>query len=49
MRWPNRWDSTLGGKVRRVIVIHEREEIEEDAFKALIGEAIAFNSGAVKV
>jgi hypothetical protein len=29
--------------VRRAIDIHEGEEVDESAFKALIGEAVALN------
>ena len=37
------FNSSLEGKVRRAIDIHEGEEIDEEAFKALIGEAVRFN------
>ena len=37
------FNSSLDGKVRRAIDIHEGEEIDEDAFKALIQEAIRHN------
>ena len=35
--------SSLEGKVRRAIDIHEREEIDEAAFKALVRAAVAYN------
>ncbi len=38
------FNSSLEGKVRRAIDIHEGEEVDESAFKALIREAIALNS-----
>jgi hypothetical protein len=38
------FNSSLDGNVRRAIDIHEGEEVDESAFKALIGEAIAYNS-----
>ena len=37
------FNSSLDGKVRRAIDIREGEEIDEDAFKALIAEAVALN------
>ena len=37
------FNSSLDGKVRRAIDIHEGEEIDEDAFKALIAEAVSLN------
>src|SRR4029079_16445469 len=37
------FNSSLGGNVRRAIDIHEGEQIDETAFKALISEAIALN------
>ena len=37
------FNSSLDGKVRRAIDIHEGEEIAEDAFKALIAEAVRLN------
>jgi hypothetical protein len=37
------FNSSLEGKVRRAIDIHEGEEIDESAFKALVGQAVAFN------
>ncbi len=41
------FNSSLDGNVRRAIDIHEGEEVDEAAFKALIRQAIALN-GAVK-
>jgi hypothetical protein len=38
------FNSSLEGNVRRAIDIHEGEEVDESAFKALIREAIAYNS-----
>jgi hypothetical protein len=37
------FNSSLDGNVRRAIDIHEGEEIDEAAFKALIREAVALN------
>lgn len=37
------FNSGLGGNARRAIDLHEGEEIDESAFKALIREAIALN------
>jgi hypothetical protein len=37
------FNSSLDGNVRRAIDIHEGEESDGEAFKALIGEAIALN------
>ncbi|MDM0050056.1 DUF1801 domain-containing protein [Variovorax sp. J22R115] len=38
------FNSSLDGNTRRAIDIHEREEVDESAFKALIREAIDLNS-----
>jgi hypothetical protein len=38
------FNSSLDGNVRRAIDIHEGEEIDESAFKALVCQAIAINS-----
>ena len=38
------FNSSLEGNVRRAIDIHEGEEVDASAFKALIREAIALNS-----
>jgi hypothetical protein len=40
------FNSSLEGNVRRAIDIHEGEEIDAAAFKALVREAIAQNSAA---
>ena len=37
------FNSSLDGKVRRAIDIHEGEQIDEEAFKALIRAAVDFN------
>jgi len=39
------FNSSLDGNVRRAIDIHEGEEVDEPAFKALVRQAIALNSG----
>jgi hypothetical protein len=39
------FNSSLEGKTRRAIDIHEGEEIDADAFKALIHAAVALNQG----
>ena len=38
------FNSSLDGNVRRAIDIHEGEEVNESAFKALVRQAIALNS-----
>jgi hypothetical protein len=38
------FNSSLDGNVRRAIDIHEGEEVEESAFKALVRQAVALNS-----
>ena len=38
------FNASLDGKVRRAIDIHEGEAVDEAAFKALVGQAIALNS-----
>lgn len=38
------FNSSLGGKVRRAIDIHEGEKVDESPFKALIRQAVALNS-----
>jgi len=38
------FNSSLDGKVRRAIDIHEGDKVDESAFKALIRQAIALNS-----
>jgi hypothetical protein len=42
------FNSSLEGKVRRAIDIHEGEKVDESAFKALIGAAVAANTSAAK-
>jgi hypothetical protein len=37
------FNSSLEGNTRRAIDIHEGDELDEEAFKALIGEAVALN------
>src|SRR6266498_3471847 len=39
------FNSSLDGNVRRAIDIHEGEEVDESAFKALVRQAVALNSG----
>ncbi len=38
------FNSSLDGNVRRAIDIHEGEELDQSAFKALFLQAVAFNS-----
>jgi hypothetical protein len=38
------FNSSLDGKVRRAIDIHEGEAVDESAFKALVRQAVALNS-----
>ena len=38
------FNSSLEGNVRRAIDIHEGEDVDESAFKALIRQAVALNS-----
>src|SRR5687767_10837513 len=40
------FNSSLDGKVRRAIDIHEGEAVDESAFKALVRQAVALNSSA---
>src|ERR1700754_4488789 len=42
------FNSSLDGNVRRAIDIHEGEEVDESAFKALIRQAVALNSSKSK-
>ena len=42
------FNSSLEGNVRRAIDLHEGDEIDEDAFKALIRAAIALNKPAAR-
>ena len=37
------FNSSLDGNVRRAIDIHEEEEVDESAFKALVRQAVALN------
>jgi len=39
------FNSSLDGKVRRALDIHEGEEVDASAFKALIRAAVAVNKG----
>lgn len=43
------FNSSLDGNVRRAIDIHEGEEVDADAFKALIRAAVALNTSGGKV
>ncbi|MGH9238337.1 MAG: DUF1801 domain-containing protein [Vicinamibacterales bacterium] len=40
------FNSSLEGNVRRAIDIHEGVQVDESAFKALVREAVAFNTQA---
>jgi hypothetical protein len=42
------FNASLEGNTRRAIDIHEGEEIDPDAFKALIREAVALNTSKTK-
>jgi hypothetical protein len=42
------FNSSLDGKVRRAIDIHEGEEVDAGAFQALIGAAVALNASVGK-
>ena len=42
------FNSSLDGNVRRAIDIHEGEEVDATAFKALVRQAVAFNSSGKK-
>ena len=42
------FNSGLDGNVRRAIDIHEGDKINEKALKALVREAVTFNTGAKK-
>jgi len=42
------FNSSLEGNTRRAIDIHEGEQIDEAAFKALIRQAVALNSATAK-
>jgi hypothetical protein len=41
------FNSSLEGNTRRAIDVHDGEEIDEEAFKALIQAAVALNGGSV--
>src|SRR6202046_3651361 len=40
------FNSSLDGNVRRAIDIHEGEQVDESAFKALVRQAVALNSAS---
>jgi hypothetical protein len=42
------FNSSLDGNVRRAIDIHETEEVDANAFKALIRAAVALNTSGRK-
>jgi len=42
------FNSSLEGNVRRAIDLHEGDQIDETAFKALIREAVALNESSVR-
>ena len=42
------FNSSLEGNVRRAIDIHEGEEVDADAFKTLVGAAVALNTSGGK-
>jgi hypothetical protein len=42
------FNSSLDGNVRRAIDIHEREEVDASAFKALVKAAVALNGAKAK-
>jgi len=42
------FNSSLDGKVRRAIDIHEGKEIDADAFRALVRAAVALNAAGAK-
>jgi hypothetical protein len=42
------FNSSLEGNVRRAIDLHEGEEIDEDAFKALVRAAVTLNKSSKK-
>ena len=42
------FNSSLEGNVRRAIDIHEGEEVDEAAFKALVRQAVALNKSGAK-
>ena len=42
------FNSSLGGNTRRAIDFHEGEEIDEDALKTLVRDAVALNTSKAK-
>jgi hypothetical protein len=42
------FNSSLDGNVRRAIDIHEGEDVDESAFKALVRQAVALNGSGKK-
>ncbi|MGZ3553417.1 MAG: DUF1801 domain-containing protein, partial [Vulcanimicrobiaceae bacterium] len=42
------FNSSLEGNVRRAIDLHEGDQIDETAFKALIREALALNESSAR-
>ena len=42
------FNSSLEGKVRRAIDLHEGDEIDEDAFKTLIRAAVVLNTSSAR-
>ncbi|MCL2393515.1 MAG: DUF1801 domain-containing protein [Acidimicrobiaceae bacterium] len=42
------FNSSLGGNTRRAIDVHEGEEVDAEAFKELIREAVALNAATVR-
>ncbi|MDA8265097.1 MAG: DUF1801 domain-containing protein [Actinomycetota bacterium] len=42
------FNSSLEGSLRRAIDIHEGEEVDEEAFKALVRAAVALNRASVR-
>src|SRR5215217_3595230 len=42
------FNSSLEGSTRRAIDVHERDEIDEDAFKALIRAAVTLNRSSAR-
>jgi hypothetical protein len=42
------FNSSLEGNTRRAIDIHEADEVDENAFKALIGAAVALNRSSAR-
>jgi hypothetical protein len=42
------FNASLEGNARRAIDVHESEEIDEEAFKALIQAAVALNKASVR-